>query len=781
MATADLPVVASHLSDGLFGFWANVGESSGLSKIRRLSWQDVPADPHHQWPLWQAVVAREVPSIWAEADSAITSSLFGPLIEQLKVADPIEQAHARAQARRVMRIEDARAEVTRETIEGSLLLAEARFQWARGDVLSSAWLTLEGLMWMVHDQNWANARFYSGWLSEIPQDSVRSSRAIDVNLPVVMGLLIDSANHLSQASPQSDLAIDKLSSAYYQLALFIPDGESYLDQPIRDPMQTLNTQCGPAMAASMDVGDDDLIEACIEAITQTLTDEINSEELLGATGPLSVEFLARELGLVSWQRARYLNSYVNALLGGGCRLPEGVNALEWSLGVQWLQGLHQIGNQELDDVFAASANQLSDDHTRWLEGNQLWVDCLSKEGEVRQDPIERLLSRQLELLRRLHDLIGQANVAFYQSVSKLGADVDLNQALPENTDYRPSNLRMRPCDPARVCGASVELPVSEAMLSLIPDGHWLADQLKVGDVAFCYDEVKWIDRQMRSVRENDAGVANFSGRLSFTVQADFQKPDQSTELIFKRRLDSQSRQDYFFGQAIQDNLAMDCPHGLEGRPIQSELSQAAPGLVPKRLTYFTSIPTSVSAHLLSHWSQGENWQEQLVDDARVSIMALPDDAPIRSIAEGQRLSLVDRRERSMATRLTNLDAAPDDDELAQTMREIDTMSRLIRRVMELHYAPILRWDDDMRAALAGDQSLLTREDIRSARDQGVLMSQMADIGIQRVQGAMQAWSRWPSEIRQTGLVPPELQSAQAIISAWRMPSNVAPATSQTNP
>lgn len=780
MAMATLPVVASHLSDGLFGFWAGADGSARPSNLRRFSWEDVPIDPNDQWPLWQAVVARAVPSIWAETDPATKASLFGPLIERLNAADPFQQAHARAQARRVMRIDNARARTTRETIEGSLLLAEARFQWAKGHVLSSAWLTLEGLMWMVHDQNFANARFYSGWLSELPQASIRSSRAIDINLPVVMGLLIDSANHLSQASPEAELAFAKLSAAYHSLALFMPDGASYLDQPVRDQMETLKARCGPAMSTSMGM-DDALIERCIQEITNTLANEIDSEELLGATGPLSVEFLARELGLVSWQRARYLNSYVNAMLGGNCRLADGFNALEWNLGIQWLSSLHQMGVEGLDEVFEVSADELSADYAQWIKENQRWVDCVSTVGEARQDPIERLLKRQLELLQRLDSLVNQANAAFFGSVSQLGADVDLNQPMPQPTDYRPSGLRVRPCDATRACGASVELPVSEAMLSLIPEGYWLADQLKVGDVTFCYDEVKWIDRQMRSVRENDAGVANFSGRLSFTIQADFQKSDQSTELIFKRRLETESRRDFFFGQAVQDNLAMDCPHGLDGRPIQSELSEAASGLVPKRLTYFTSIPTSVSAHLLSQWSQGENWQAQLVDDARVAVITQPDDMAIRTVAESQRLSLVDRRERSMATRLTNLDIASDDDELAATMREIDTLSRLIRRVMELHYAPILRWDDDMRAALAGDQSLLTREDIRSARDQGVLMIQMADVGIERAEVARAAWSKWPSMIRQTGLVPPELQSAQAIINAWKTPSNALPATSQTNP
>ena len=777
--TASMPVVASHLSDGYFGFWASMTDSSDGTDLKRFSWQDVPADPGHQWPLWQAVVARDVPSIWADVDASIQAELFGPLIEQLNAAQPSEQAHARAQARRVMRMNGARAEVTRQTIEGSLLLAEAKFEWEQGHSLASAWLALEGLMWMVQDQNMANARFYSGWLGEIPQASIRALRTIDINLPVIMGLLIDSANHLAQTPPQTVPALEKLGFAYHYLAFFIPDGASYLDQPIRDQMENLGMRCGPASFDELSRNDDALIVACVEDITTTMVEGLDSEELLGATGPLSVEFLSRELGLVSWQRARYLNSYVNAMLGGSCRLAEGFNVLEWNLGAQWLQSLHDGAAGELGEAFEASANGLSDRYDQWAEQASVWLDCLSSVEDGREDPIVRLLKKQLERLQRLDQLIREAHLTFYQSVTEPNADIDLNAPLPASSGYRPSNLKVSPCDAARVCGATVELPVSQAMLSLVPEGYWLADQLKVGQVQFCYDDVKWVDRQMQLVRENDAGVANFSGRLSFSVQASFKKPDQTHELVFKRRLVTDPRQDYFFGRAVQENLAIDCAHGLDGRPIQSELSQAAPGLVPKRLTYFTSIPTSVSSHLLNHWSQGQNWQAQLMSDGQVEVLVASDDEGIRSVAEAQRLALIDRRERSMATRLTRFDDASADDLLAQTMLEIDTLSRLIRRIMELHYGPILRLDDDMRAMLAGDQGLLTREDIRSARDRSVLMTEVAGIGIERVNFALDAWSKWPQSIRQTGLVPPELQTARAMISAWQNLPSDGLSTSQT--
>lgn len=761
------PQVSSHLADGRWGYWVAITQASDvsagveLSSPRRMAWADASGEIGMNWPLWQAVVARQVPSIWSQSDNL--EAYFGSLLETFAQANQADQAHARAQARRVERMQNARSEATRQTIQGSLLLAEAQFQWDRGQHLESAWLLLEGLMWIADRSDQQNARFYSAWLASLPEPSIRALRRTDINFPVIMALLIDSANHLNAGPPEQNAAQQKLASAYSRLALFASNPASYLDQPVRDQMQRLKADCGP----DVDLTEDAALD-CWARISEMLMNGLASEELVGATGPLSVEFLARELGLVSWQRARYLDSYINWALGGQCPAPAWVNALEWNLGAHWLLGLARedvvqssMSATELWQPLLAQASELS-------QANRQWLDCVTGMGGERQDLIARLLAIQSAELDRLEGHIRQASERFYSDVTRLGADIDLDQPLETSTSYRNQTLRVVPCDASRSCGARLELPADQALLDLVPDGYWLAEQLRLGEVSFCYDEVRWVDRAQSPARHNDSGVANYTGRLSFDFKAHFQSAQGEQELILGKHLVSGERKDYFFGPADAANLAIDCPHGLEGQPLRSELSTNASGLVPDRLTYFTSVPTPTSAHLSSQWPK---WRARLsgvsIDEndlSAVEVMQTPDDAAILVEAERAQLALIDRRERALATRLANIEAAADD-ALAQSMQEVSIISRLLRRVMELHYSPIIRQDDGIRAALAGDSGLLTREDIRISRDRGVPMSEIAVLGKDRVREFEERWLQWPIAIREQGLWIPEFHWPGALMAA----------------
>jgi len=749
IGVTESPWVASHLSDGHFGYW--VSQAGNAQTIAPLSWQDIPPDPVGQWSIWQAQVAREVPAIWGLVDPSIVEASFGELIDEMSSSDDNALEHARTQATRVVRMHNARSPVTRQIIEGSLILAEARYQWDRGNHLASAWLSLEGLMGMHQTRLFDNARFYSAWLSSLPQPDIRQLRSIDMNFPLIMALLIDSANHLS-ADESPELAGEKLASAYHYLALFVPNLAGYLDQPVRDQMRALQSRCGPDRPM-----EDGVVADCVASIMAVLTEQVDTEELVGANGPLSVQFLTRELDLVTWQRARYLDSYVNWMFGAPCSVPDWFNVVEWNLGVHWLLGLTPEPDQTPPAIDDWDLSPLTAQYQQWQEQSSAWLECLSAVDEQAPDLMLRLVSEQSAKLDALAELIADANQRFHQAQTRPSADIDLNQPLPTSTEYRGTGLRVRPCDASRACGARVELPVNEALLSLVPDGYWLADQLQLGQVDFCYDNVRWIDRQLQPARHNDAGVANFGGRLSFELKASFVNPQQDREWILARRLESDVRQNYFFGRADPANLEMDCPHGLEGRPIESALSEAASGLVPKRLTYFTSIPTSAGAHLLNHWAQGEMWRDAFVDTEKVEVLQSADDLEIREKAQAHIHSLVDRRERSLATRLSNFEGVESGDELTSAMLEIDAMSRLMRRVMELHYSSMVRMDDALRGAVAGQQSLLGREDIRRARDEGVKMAELPSIGQTRIDAFTNAWARWPTEIRQGGQVPPELQ------------------------
>ena len=758
---------SSHLADGRWGYWAGIArgnidsEETRSPPPRRVAWTDVSLESaEHNAYRWQAFMARSVPDIWGQQTNL--EAYFGSLLAAFEQANPADQAHARAQARRIVRMQSARSEETRQTIQGSVLLAEAQFQWDRGQYLESAWLMLEGLMWIADRLDQQNARFYANWLSALPESSIRALRSIDINFPVIMALLIDSANHLSANPPERQAAQQKLASVYARLALFVPNPASYLEQPVRDQMQALQTECGLS-------ADPSEIE-CLSRISQTMLEDLSSEELVGATGPLSEEFLARELDLVSWQRARYLGSYINWVLGGQCSTPAWVNTLEWNLASHWLlslasRDLPETPTPDLDiwSPLLAQAGELS-------QNKREWMDCIAGMGGERLDLVSRLLAIQAAELDRLEDHIQQASDNFYSDVTRPGADIDLDAPLSPQTTYRNLTLRVGPCDATRACGSRVELPVDEALLDLVPEGYWLAEQLRLGEVSFCYDEVRWVDRVQSPARQDHSGVANYSGRLSVDFKAEFQRTQGQPETILTQRLVSGERKDYFFGSVDASNLAIDCPHGLEGQPIASQLRSDASGVVPARLTYFTSVPTQTSAYLLSQWpswrarlSEGADSSESMPGEGvELEVIETAKDTAILTETEKMRLALVDRRERALATRLANIEVSGDD-ALAQSMREVSMLSRLLRRVMELYYSTSIRQDDRIRASVAGDAGLLTREDIRLSRDQGLPMSEIADLGRARLERFQQDWLQWPLTIREQGQGIPELSWAEVMM------------------
>lgn len=764
--------VSSHLADGRWGYWAGITqENIGPEEIRspspgRMAWTDVSLESaEHNVYLWQALMARSVPDVWGQQTNL--EAYFGPLLDRFEQADAADQAHARAQARRIMRMQDARSEETRQTIQGSVVLAEAQFQWSRGHHLESAWLLLEGLMWIAERRDQENARFYANWLDSLSESSVRALRSIDINFPVIMALLMDSANHLSMDPPERLAAQQKLASVYTRLALFVPTPNSYLDQPVRDQMQALQTACG----SSVDLSETARRE-CLSQISQAMLEDLSSEELVGATGPLSEEFLARELDLVSWQRARYLDSYVNWVLSGQCGAPNWSNTLEWNLAGHWLFGLTSRDLAESStvglDLWPLLLKQVGD----LSQSTRQWMDCIAGMGDERVDLVSRLLAIQADELDQLEGHIQQASDNFYSEVMRTGADINLDEPLTPQTAYRNRTLRVGPCDLANACGSRVELPVDEALLALVPEGYWLAEQLRLGEVSFCYDEVRWVDRKQSPARQGHSGVANYTGRLSIDLKVEFNRAEDQSEVILAKRLVSGERKNYFFGSVEPSNLDIDCPHGREGQPIASELQADASGLVPSRLTYFTSVPTPTSAYLLSQWpswrarlgAEVESINGMTQADDELEVIETADNANILIEAENMRLALVDRRERALATRLANIEVN-ENDILAQSMREVSMISRLLRRVMELHYSIIIRQDDRIRAYLAGDAGLLTEEDIRLSRDQGLPMSEIADLGRARLSRFREDWLQWPLTIRERGYGIPELNWTEIMIHA----------------
>ena len=312
-----------------------------------------------------------------------------------------------------------------------------------------------------------------------------------------------------------------------------------------------------------------------------------------------------------------------------------------------------------------------------------------------------------------------------------------------------------PCPEAKSCGARVELPASRALLGLFPNAFLLADQVGMGDLQLCYDRVHWVDREMEPVRRRSGRVANYYGRLSFDLVGTF-GTEEDTRTVFRYRLTDGETRHYLFAAADESILEEDCPIERVGRSVASNLPKGHPGLVPNRLTYFTSAPTTPEEELIANWSEGAEWRDWFVTGRRVDQVESAKPAAMEVAVQAELADLVTRRERQLAAPLINPPRSGDEDPLVLAMSRVADTAALLRRVLELHYPRLIRQHAPIRAMLAGEAGLITRDRVRLMRDQGFGASQMPGLGLERAGRLSDVWTGLPESLREQGQRAPEI-------------------------
>lgn len=706
-----------------------------------------------------AVWQRVAEALGTEASGDLAAYWAGLLAE---LADSDEAgtvlAHAREQGRRVRRMAASESRVERVRIHDAVLQAEARHAWQTGRLLDAAWYAFEGLSRLTQVDGAASemAAEWASWLEGVGASQEAELRLVDIDLPVVLALLGDAADYLGSAGQATQSAIAELADSYARLALFAPDLAFYLDQPVRERVRRVIAICNPDPLL---VGPlpRDVFERCARNLEEMLAGELGSEELVGgAQGPFAAEFLRRELGLVSWQRAAYLDGHLNWLLDAQCQAPEWINVLEWSLLadhlVRWVsQRPVFFTGSAWRDTFDRLATQMREQASAHLE----WIDCVTGRGSSRRDPVIRLLARHRAALGEVDGLLRQASAAFYEDHTRPGADIDLGGSADQVTAYRPQNLSIGPCPEANNCGARVELPVSRALLGMFPNAYLLADQIGMGELELCYDEVRWVERSMEPARRRASEVANYFGRLSFDLVGTFREGSDD-RTVFRYRLTDNEIRHYLFAGAEEELLAEDCPVNRVGSAVASSLPESHPGLVPNRLTYFTSTPTTPEAEMLANWDQGAEWRDWFVTGRRVDRIEASDPGSMEVAVQAELADLVARRERQLVGPLINPPRAGDVDPIVSAMSRVADTAALMRRVLELHYPRIIRQHAPVRAMLAGQSGLVTRDRVRLLRDNGVAASRMPQLGLERAQRLSNAWLELPESLREQGQRAPEI-------------------------
>jgi hypothetical protein len=667
--------------------------------------------------------------------------------------------HALAQARRVAALGRAESPTERLRLHDAVLQAEAQRAWQTGRSLDAVWFAFEGLARLTqgdHAQVGPMAAAWSRWLTEADAGQGESLRLVDIDLPVVLALLGDAADYLASPGQATQSAIAELADAYARLALFAPDLAFYLDQPVRERVRRAIATCNPDPLL---VGPlpREVFERCARNLESLLMGELGSEELVGgAQGPFAAEFLRRELSLVSWQRAAYLDGHLNWLLEAQCQAPEWVNVLEWSLLadhlVRWVsqRPVFFTGSDWRDTV-----DRLAGQMRAQADAHEEWIDCVTGRGSSRRDPVVRLLARHRSALAEVESLLVQARASFYQDTTRPGADINLDGTADQVTAYRPQDLLIGPCPEANTCGARVGLSVSRALLGMFPNAFLLADQIGMGELQLCYDRVRWVERTMQPARRRASKVADYFGRFSFELVGTFRDGDES-RTVFRYRLTDTEDRHYLFSGADEGILNEECPIERVGSSVSSNLPKGNPGLVPNRLTYFTSAPTTPETQLLANWDQGSEWRDWFVTGRNVEQVEAADPADMEVAVQAELAELVARRERQLVGPMINPPRSGDEDPLVLAMSRVADTAALLRRVLELHYPRIIRQHAPIRALLAGRAGLITRDRIRLMRDEGVSASRMPGMGLERAERFSSAWLELSAALREQGQRAPEI-------------------------
>ena len=731
-------------------------EPQGSGRVGRLEW----------------VAALRAPEVWGRLEQRLSQSdpegqlrslddVWSDLAERIEANDLDVHGLAEfvhAQAGHTLALAAAVKPAERAMLVDRILRAQSAYDWEQGNQLSAVWKAFEALARLAAiDNSLSEAKHWVDWFEGIDAEQVRSLRQLDTDLPVIIALLEDAAGYLSAAEPSAVRAMSELADVYARLAMFVPDMSFYLDQPVRSEIRTLVAACNPdpLLVGPMPR---DIYERCIRNLFDLIEEGLDSEELAGGRqGPFAPEFLRRELGLVSWQRAAYLDGHLGWMLDAPCEPPEWVNVLEWSLMVEHLvrwvpQRPVFFAGPRWQDVLEAVREQAMER----ADLHQDWMDCLSGHGGERRDPVQRLLDRHENALRELAALLNEADEQFYAEVVRPGADIDLDGSASQVTGYRPEGLMVRPCPQAESCGARVELGVSRALLGLFPNAYLLADQLGMGEIGLCYDSVRWIDRQARPARQRDAKVANYEGRLSFELLGTFEgQSAEEAETVFHYHLTAADSRHYLFAASDPELLELECPREVIGTSVASTLPEDRVRLIPDRLTYFVSVPTTAEAELAANWDRGAEWRDWFVTGDRVERIEAGDGAALEVAVQARLTALSARRERQLAAQLTSPVRVDETSPIAQAMARVADSTAMFRRLLEIHYPRVIRHHAPVRAMLAGEAGLISRERVRMLREDGVPMLLVPRVGLERSRELRGHWVQLPTTLREQGQLAPE--------------------------
>jgi hypothetical protein len=652
------------------------------------------------------------------------------------------------------------------------LYRENYLQFSEGLIAITARLQDEALFYPEQ------TRRFAAWLVEVlPDLSASYGRAfatVDPRLNTVIATSYDVVLALTgELTPDAlaDLRV-RLADAVAGLVLMIPDLGFYFDQPIRDPIAGGVDACTGIAGQVDDEGvpamTRELFDDCQETLVSLANFEAREAQLAGnSRGPFEESQLRRELNLTAGQRINYGIGYLNDRFETGCALPERPlpNPLEWA----YLATFMAWFAEQSPVYFQGPENEQRLARMRDI-GEELMtqiaeqVDCLAGSGDGLNDPVDRITSDYAAELRVLSRAVDQARAEHRSSILRPGADVRLDAGSEQSTAYRPSEMTIGPCDPDRICEMSGELSSTRALSGLFGDEYLVADQVGLGTLEICYDNVGWVDRRMEPVRPEDENVANFFGHLAFDLRGRFREGD-SVQDLFAFRFTAPEESHYLFSAQKEEVLEDACPVEWVGTRIVTRLPEGRARIVPDRLTYLSASRTLPSRLLEMNWDQGTEWRDSFVTGTGMVEETLSvENAPRLGARLDEYLQDLYREEqRSLYVALSTLGEGPL--QLGEEISRLSTTKLLLRNQMMLFFPHVLSHSDEVRAAMAGQSGLLDRRLLLRGRQQDQPLDQILATGEDRISTFRTEWHDLPETIRRRGSIADSVSHALVRLQA----------------
>ncbi len=585
----------------------------------------------------------------------------------------------------------------------------------------------------------------SWWISQ-----TESINYVDDTINSVLTLLLIE---LPKKFKNPDHFNTQLNQALFVYLWKTSDPANYANHPLR---RTINNQLEvclnlsqPAMILPPDPITNEQFISCINEAANWGLREAQSTVLSGELMILeNSEAWSRVLQTPYFQSINYIP--INSLSDTDCRsqIQKKSNPLEWLLAAETFAWLH--------DRWPGLSNAWpAPEQTSHLlsEGQQIFQNSQCLTARV-------VLNNQYEQLKTQWQQLKKAIIQYLENyrVNHLaaGSQVDFFKPVTQFTELSPQDVYISPCDVKNSCGAFIELKASSSLLDLFPNHLKMAQQLGLGTLEICYDQVQWRKRAAERTHLNNNKIANYTGQLSFQLIGKYDE-----QIVFSKQIVGKNRHLYLFGENTKEVLDMPCPLPIIGKQIITQLDRGTYGLFPNRLTFLTAQRIDVNHVLNSNWVEGEGWQSKLADENHSHFISFNELPEINQKVTQQFAFHNDQVQQQVYRTLSNVNlAGTNDSELSSAVFEYNTQRKKIEHVVSALY-PDLWTNPQVSAALRGNNRLVDQQFFNTALSAQQHLLDMLNQGDQLFSTHRQVWQELP-----------DIENSQMFEATWEQLKDV---------